>query len=86
MREIRAPFIELTTAEAGKLLGISGQAMRRRCEQGLVDCYRTEGGQWRVKLRPEEVMPREEAEALRQENADLRARLDAAVRVLSSAG
>jgi len=84
LKTIVSPFIELTTEQAGKVIGISGQAMRRRCEQGLVDAYRTDGGQWRVKFRPNDVMASEEAETLRKENAELRAKLEAAQRVLTS--
>ncbi len=83
-KEIKAPFIELTTAEAGVLFGTSGQVERKRCEQGLREAYRTDGGQWRVLIRPDDVISREEAEALRNENATLKAKLDAAQRVLAS--
>ena len=83
MKEIAAPFIELTTEQAGKFLGISGQAMRRRCQQGLIDAYRTEGGQWRVKFRPEEVMPQEETDALRRENMELKMQIEAIRRLVA---
>jgi len=81
-----APFIELTTEQAGRLVGISGQAMRRRCEKGLIDAYRTDGkkGQWRVKVRPDEVVSKEEAQALQKENSELKAKLDAVLRILES--
>ncbi len=84
MKEVVAPFIELTTEQAGKLFGTSAQVERRRCEQGLRDCFRTDGGQWRIKIRPNDVVSREEAEALRNENATLKAKLEAAQRVLTS--
>ena len=83
MKIVAAPFIELTTEQAGKLVGISGQAMRRRCEEGLVDAYKTSGGQWRVKFRPNDVMPRGEAEALRRENEQLKTKLEAVLQVLT---
>jgi predicted site-specific integrase-resolvase len=83
MHEFKAPFIELTTSQAAKIFGISEGAMRRRCEQGLIDSYRTDGGRWLIKLRPTEVMPKEEAEAILRENTELKARLEAAKRVLA---
>jgi hypothetical protein len=83
-KEIIAPFIELTTTKAGKLFGISEQAARRRCEHGLWDAYKTFGGQWRVKIHPNDMVPREEAEAIKRENAALRSKIDAIIQVAGS--
>ena len=85
MKEIVAPFIELTIPEAAKLFNMGESAVRYRCERGIFDAYRTDGdrGHWRVKLRPNEVMPKEEAENIKRENAELKSKLESLRKLLA---
>jgi excisionase family DNA binding protein len=39
---------KLTTHQAGQRLGLSGDTVRRMCEQGDLDAHRTGGLHWRI--------------------------------------
>ena len=68
--------IELTPAQYGKKYGMGEAAVRARCEQGLINAYRTEGGHWKIRDYPNDVVDRKVYENLLTEHAKLKVKLE----------
>ena len=60
-------FILVTPAEYAKATGISYNEALNFCKTGQLEAYKTDGGQWRVKVYKDDVVSREEYSKLFEE-------------------
>jgi hypothetical protein len=74
-------YQELTPAQYGKKHGMGKAAVQARCEQGHLNAYRTEGGHWKIRDYPSDVVSRKDYEELLKEHAALKAKLDGIVKL-----
>lgn len=76
-KEIELNFYEVTPAQYGKLLTppVSAATIVNRCNQGLLNAYRTEGGHWKIRIPRNESITTDEYEKLKDENVRLRSAL-----------
>jgi hypothetical protein len=79
---IETYYDELTPAQYGRKHGIGTAAVRARCEMGQLMAYRTEGGHWKFRDYPGDVVDRKAYESLLAENAELRATIAGIKRLL----
>jgi hypothetical protein len=57
------PFRELTPTQYGKKHGMSKSQVIRRCDEGLLSAYKTEGGHWKIRdYENNDMVPRTEYE------------------------
>jgi len=86
-KEVQLNFCELTPAKYGKLHNppLTGAAVVNRCKQGLLDAYQTEGGRWKIKIPKGDAVSRDEYDKVVRENIELKAKIEAAGKLLSIA-
>ena len=60
-------FILVTPAEYAKATGISYNEALSFCKTGQLEAYKTDGGQWRVKVYKDDVVSKKEYEKMFEE-------------------
>ena len=78
-------FTEMTPAQYGKMLSppLSPATIIRRCQQGLLDAYQTEGGHWKIKVFKNETITKEQYESVKKENELLKAKIIAISKLIT---
>jgi hypothetical protein len=82
-RIVEVDYEELTPAQYGRKHGMGEDAVRARCKMGQLMAYQTEGGHWKIRDYPRDVVDRKAYESLLSENAELRAVLDSVRRLIT---
>lgn len=70
-KEAMINMVLVTVPEYARITGKGEAAVRRECEQGLLQAEKTEGGQWRIFLTAGDSVPRKLYEEVQAKNQKL---------------
>jgi excisionase family DNA binding protein len=78
------PYYWISAKEYSKQTGLGYEDALRMCKNGELTATQTDGGQWRIKIpRNYGGITQKEAEAMRQEIAELKIKLETVKKVLA---
>lgn len=76
-KEVVLNFEMVSAKKYSKVSGLAYQIVLQQCENGTLDAYKTDGGQWRVKVHKGDMVSKVEFEKLQAENIKLKTSLEA---------
>ena len=66
-KDLEFNFILVTPSEYAKTTRVSYKEVLKFCKTGQLEAYKTDGGQWRIKVYKDDVVSKEEYEKLFEE-------------------